>query len=160
MKFLKSKQFAIILLSIASTPVSSAEKTFESCYANTYKASHLNKHKTQRLSSITLKLYDGKELEGTNGHYMADVSVTLRGSDTSKWTETALCVDGVKEVTCSIECDGGSFVLKGDNGGMTLINKVGFRVAKDGCGETSERIEATAGNRLFRLSNAKLSACK
>ncbi len=86
---LKSKHFAVIFLSIATTPVSSAEKTFESCYANTYKASHFIKHNTQRLSSITLKLYDGKELEGTNGHYMADVNVTLRGSDTSKWTETA-----------------------------------------------------------------------
>jgi hypothetical protein len=45
--------------------------------------------------------------------------------------------------------------------GLTLSNSKGFRVTGDGgCGEDTDEVAAQPGNRLFRLSKAKLSACK
>jgi hypothetical protein len=147
------------IFATTTTPLFAAE-TVLGCYSNTYSKQHLSKHKGQSITFMKMKLYKDDSAEGLNADMYAEVTVKLRGNNKQTWSEVADCAGKPGAWKCGIECDGGGFELADDANGLTLINTRGFRVALDGCGENSVTIESTPGNRLFRLSKAKLSACK
>jgi hypothetical protein len=119
------------------------------------------KHKGQTITSIKLLLKDMRKVENAGSPMDAQVDVTLRGQGKIKWGDGGLCRSKFGVWRCDIECDGGGFELAIDNSGLTFINTRGFRITKDGgCGEETDYVEAKPGNRMFRLSEDKLSACK
>lgn len=131
------------------------------CYTNSYDKAHMAKNKGQTVTAIKVTLMDVSAIENPGADMWADFEMTLRSKGKTKWGDTALCNGKDGKWKCQIECDGGGFELSEDAGGLTLSNSRGFRVTSDGgCGEVSEEVEAKPGNRLFRLSKAKLSACK
>jgi hypothetical protein len=131
------------------------------CFTNSYDKAHMAKHKGQTVTSIKMSILDSRKLENSNATLVAEFDVTLRGQGTVKWGEAAFCRGKSGAWTCQIDCDGGGFVLAEDANGITLLNSDGFRVAKDGgCGEENNSVDAKPGNRMFRLSKAKLAACK
>ncbi len=142
-------------------PCAGAETLPLGCYTNTYDKAHLDKHKGQTITSITMKMIDVRKMENAGAVMWAEFEVTLRGKGKAKWGETGLCNGKPGAWKCQIECDGGNFGLAEDANGLTVINTDGFRISRDGgCGEDTDAIEAKPGNRRFRLSKAKLSACK
>jgi hypothetical protein len=133
----------------------------QGCFTNTYDKAHLAKHKGQSITSIKMLLKDARNLENSQDDFHAEFEVTLRGQGKVKWGDVGLCRGKPGAWRCNIECDGGGFELKDDDNGLTVINSRGFRITKDGgCGEETDYVEAKPGNRLFRLSKSKLSACK
>jgi hypothetical protein len=130
------------------------------CYVNTYNDQHLQKHKGQSLTSIMLKVTDGKQYEGFTQDLVAEITVKLRGDAIQTWSEEAVCTGKPGTWKCVIDCDGGGFTLSESRGSMTLINSLGFRVTKDGCGESSVTIEPKPGDRRFTLSKVQTPACK
>jgi hypothetical protein len=136
---------AISIAFCALTTFANADVLPLGCYVNKYSKFHLAKHKGQNITSIKMRIEDGKTIENSSVTMFAYFDVTLRGRGQEKWSEGADC---------------GGFELVEDDDGITLINSRGFRVAADGCGENSVTIEPTPGNRRFRLSKAELSACK
>ena len=148
-----------LLLALTTTQSLASDQPF-GCYVTNYDSAHLAKHKGQTITSMSLKLYSGKEVEGFTAYMFADISVKLRGDKTNIWSEVADCSGKPGAWKCGIECDGGGFALKEDGTNIVLTNSSYFRVTKDGCGETSHHIEAKPGNRMFKLSKSKLSNCK
>jgi hypothetical protein len=150
---------ATTLLALSAAVAQAAEPPF-GCYIRNYDKQHLTKHKKQDITSMSLKLYSGKDVEGFTGAMFAEVRVKLRGNTKQTWSEVADCSGKPGAWKCGIECDGGGFTLKEDDKGITLANTNYFRVAKDGCGENSMMIEATPEHRMFRLKKANLANCK
>lgn len=152
--------FAILLTCIIVPSAEAKEKPY-ACYTNTYGKKNLSKNKGQTVTTIKVTLMDVSGIENPGADMWADFEVTLRGEGKTKWGDTALCNGKDGHWKCQIECDGGGFELHEDANGMTLSNSRGFRVTSDGgCGEVTTYVDAQPGNRLFRLSKAKLSACK
>jgi hypothetical protein len=155
-----TRLFLIASIFATTTSPSFAADTILGCYRNTYGKQHLSKHRGQSITFMKMKLYKGDAAEGLNVDMYAEVTVKLRGNGKQMWSEVADCTGKPGAWKCGIECDGGGFELSDDTNGLTLTNTRGFRVALDGCGENSVTIEPEPGNRRFRLSKAKLSACK
>lgn len=155
-----NRSAALAFSLIAFSPHVLAEDLPLGCYINAYDKAHLAKHKGQTVTSIKLKLVDARKTENAGAVMFGEIAVILRGKPKDIWTETGLCNGKAGNWKCQIECDGGNFVLAEDANGLTLINKEGFRISKDGCGEDNEAVHEKPGNRMFRLSKAKLSACK
>jgi hypothetical protein len=156
---LKHVCLAAVLLAFSNQILQAAEPPF-GCYVRNYDKQHLKIHKGQNITSMSLKLYSGKDVEGFTGAMFADVSVKLRGDNKQTWSEVADCSGKPGAWTCGIECDGGGFTLKENSTGIVLTNSSYFRLAKDGCGENSMMIEATPEHRVFKLKKSQLSACK
>jgi hypothetical protein len=152
---------AALLLSCLVAPVASAKEKPYACYINSYDNKHLAKNKGQTITAVKVTLLDVSSLDNPGADMWADFEVTLRGKGKKKWGDTALCNGKNGKWNCVIECDGGGFDLNENASGLTLSNSKGFRVTGDGgCGEDTDEVAAQPGNRLFRLSKAKLSACK
>jgi hypothetical protein len=153
---------AAIALSLISTSCHVlAEDLPLGCYVNSYDKAHLAKHKNQIVTSIKIVIEDARKLENSQAIFHAEFDMTLRGQGKTKWGDVGLCNGKAGNWKCQIECDGGNFHLAEDANGLTLLNKEGFRITKDGgCGEETDFVEPKPGNRIFRLSKAKLSACK
>ncbi len=157
--FIRSAALALSLIAFSSHLM--AEDLPLGCYVNSYDKAHLVKHKSQRITSIKMLIEDARKLENSQAAFHAEFDVTLRGEGKTKWGDVGLCNGKSGNWKCGIECDGGGFELAEDANGLTVINTRGFRVTKDGgCGEVTDYIAAEPGNRMFRLSKAKLSACK
>lgn len=154
----RSLFLALSLFAITSNIL--AEDLPLGCYINSYDKAHLAKHQGQTVKSIKVKLIDVRKMENSGAVMWAEIAVVLKNKPKDLWTETGLCNGKAGNWKCQIECDGGNFVLSEDSNGLTLINKEGFRISKDGCGEDNEAVQEKPGNRMFRLSKAKLSACK
>ncbi len=156
-----SRGIAFGLALLAITTNVTAEELPLGCYANTYSKAHLAKHQGQRITSFKMLIVDARKMENAQDAFHAEFEVTLRGLGKTKWGDFGLCNGKPGTWKCNIECDGGGFELAEDAKGLSIINSRGFRVTKDGgCGEVTDYIEAQPGNRRFRLSKAKLSACK
>jgi hypothetical protein len=149
------------LFSCLVMPTAWAKEKPYACFTNSYDKKHMAKNKGQTIATIKVTFLDVRTLENPGADMWADFEVTLRGKGKIKWGDTAFCNGKDGKWKCDIECDGGGFELNEDASGLTLSNSRGFRVTSDGgCGENTDFVEANPGNRLFRLSKAKLSACK
>lgn len=152
--------FATLLSCMIASTAWAKEKPY-ACYINTYNKKHMAKNKGQTVTAIKVTLMDVSAIENPGADMWADFELTLRSGGKTKWGDTALCNGKNGHWKCQIECDGGGFELDEDANGITLSNSRGFRVASDGgCGDATTYVDAQPGNRLFRLSKAKLSACK
>lgn len=151
--------FTTLIVLMFNTAVFAAEQQLR-CYVNNYDKQHLAKHKGQTVTSMKIRLYKIiPEPDTTAAPMNAEVTVKLRNSKKT-WSEDGSCTESAGEWKCAIDCDGGSFRLSENENGITLFNDNGFRVSQDGCGEDNDSVQAQPGNRMFRLSKAKLSLCQ
>lgn len=140
----------------------------DSCYERVYSSEHLEKHKTQSVTSIrfdhfptTFGTYDENNriaFDPGNAEVYFTVSARFRGSGKS-FTNSGICTPRGQDYRCQIECDGGGFVLKDkSSGSILLINKSGFAVS--GCDAEAHRwLDPEPDDKVFRLDRVAAEAC-
>lgn len=150
----------------------------EACFGRVYDARHLASHPKQRVTSLFL--FRDFSVD-TNAEYTPDDPQSLRDADgeydrvnlsayvrlrnrKGVYSNSFSCgrADG-GGVSCSIDCDGGSFRLKPAGASLDLTNE-GF-VVVGGCGGSEEdndnpvSVRPGADDRTFRLTPQPLNAC-
>lgn len=140
------------VLALTSHPARSAD--ILGCFAATYDKAHFAKYPGQTPTFLAV-------LVERQGEFLAmSVTARLRGK-TGTWGEAGACSANGEGLKCYIDCDGGGFTLHQHGGGVMLRNAKGFRVAKDGCGESAQNlVDAVPGNRRFALKKAAAKLCE
>lgn len=152
---------SILLASVAVDPAIAIE-----CYTRNYTAAHLAKHPHQTVT--TMSLIVGKSANYTDP-YTALISLQRRGSQ--KVLSTGLGCTKMSGnqgmMSCSVDCDGGSFDLKRATDGSHLHLYLHTPLAlSDGCGlsdddeDSYEILEPGLDDQVFRLNRANAEACE
>ncbi len=150
----------------------------EICFGRTYDAAHLAAHPRQRVTSFYLLRefkedqnlefdptpeQDLKDVDGEYGRIGVNAYVRFRDRK-GVYTNGLSCGKGDDgKVFCGVDCDGGSFNLKGAGQSLLLENN-GF-VVVGGCGasedeqENEEHVSPGADDKVFRLDPKPVSAC-
>lgn len=151
----------------------------EACFGRVYDAQHLAAHKKQRVTAMHIfkdlsadpmkedppeTAQEILERDGNDGSFGIAAYVHFRDKPGKLFHHWLSC-NGFDNgpTTCSIDCDGGSFVLK-ESGPSLLLQNNGF-VVIGGCGESEEEAEQRdfvapgADDRVFRLDPEPLKVC-
>ncbi len=158
---LRNALLGFLLTIVAVEPAIALE-----CYTRSYASPHLSKHPHQTVTSISLIV--GKSVTYTSA-YTALISLQRRGSQ--KVLSTGLgCTTIVDErgtMSCSVDCDGGSFDLKRAADGSHLHLHLNTPlVLSEGCGLSDEEedafhiLEPGLDDRVFRLNRARPEQCE
>jgi hypothetical protein len=151
----------------------------EACFGRVYDARHLAAHSKQRVTAMHIfkdlsadstkedppaTAQEIRERDGGDGNFAVTAYVYFRDKPGKLFHHWLSCNSFEGErVTCSIDCDGGSFNLKEDGSSLLLQNN-GF-VVIGGCGESEEEAEQRdfvspgADDRVFRLDPEPLKVC-
>ncbi len=151
----------------------------EACFGRVYDSRHLARHNKQRVTSFyifkDLAADSAKEdppttaeeiraNDGDGGNFNITAYVNFRDKPGKLFHHWMSCNSFDKgPTTCSIDCDGGSFVLK-ESGKSLLLENRGF-VVIGGCGESEDEAEQRdfvspgADDRVFKLDPQPLKAC-
>lgn len=150
MKFLMIIVFAAMTL---CAPQARAE--FKGCYERVYDKAYMRKHKKQSVIKMRLQIGVGK---GTDGPFelLDRVDAVFREGSIYRGNLIACGAPG-KELECSIEGDGGSFVVtdRGNNS-VRITNKNFMRFGSD---NSKLEIKSKGDNREFRLFRITESSC-
>lgn len=140
----------------------------DSCYERVYSREHLEKHKTQKVTSIrfdhfptTFGTYDQNNriaFDPVGAEVYFTISARFRDSG-KLFTNSGICAPQGQTYRCQIECDGGGFSLKHKSAGsILLINKSGFAIS--GCdAETHRWLDPEPDDKVFRLDRLAAAAC-
>jgi hypothetical protein len=150
----------------------------DACFGRTYDAAHLRAHPKQRVTSFHI-LHDFSPDQNTeeepqsreeliqNDTPDGDIGLTAyvrlrdRKGVYSNYFGCRRGENGV--VTCGIDCDGGTFVLR-PSGGALLIENQGF-VVVGGCGASAEEredpvyVRPGADDKTFRVDKQPVAQC-
>lgn len=147
------------------------------CYGRVYDQAHLSKHPRQKVTSLYVwrSVEDRKEAENYTARkaedqpegFGVDAYVTFRDRR-GNFQNSLWCGgpgdDSKGKNRCSIDCDGGSFVLEQDNANSMLLRNNGF-VLIGGCGDDVEESKTVyfdpgADDKVFRLERKDPSVCR
>jgi hypothetical protein len=149
----------------------------EACFGRVYDAAHLASHPKQRVASFHLaREFKGdpnaeaepspeqemKDVDGEYGRVLVNAYVRFRDRK-GIYANGLSCGKSDGKVSCSIDCDGGSFDLKA-SGQSLLLENHGF-VVVGGCGASEDEQERTeivspgADDKVFRLDPKPFAAC-
>jgi hypothetical protein len=141
----------------------------KTCYARNYDAAHLRAHPRQRITAmnflLTVKAYDPKPADKSAPedlyYYTFAMSVVRRGDKRLLHT-AGDCMSG-EEISCVVDCDGGSVALDNMPPAGSLIvrlnNENGITMFHD-CDEGKGIVvKAGADDKVFHLDKAAAAAC-
>lgn len=126
----------------------------DTCYVRTYTTTHLAAHPVQRVAAISLS---SEPAISTDDLLAVRITIGLRHKR-QPYTGVAYCIDAGKDLSCSVEGDGGGFTLTRRNEGLLLT------VERDGIGLEGATdflaISGTEGDdRAFLLQTAAADNC-
>jgi hypothetical protein len=151
---MKTVLVAVICLAVLShAPV--AEAAFKGCYERVYDKAYLKMHRKQNVMKIRLQLGVGKGLDGPF-ELLDRVDAGFRDKPIYKGNLVE-CSKRGDELSCSIEADGGSFVVtdRGEDS-LRITNASEMRF---GDGDSAVSIKAKGEHREFRLYRISETAC-
>ena len=112
-------------------PLESYFFSYNNCYGRAYSGEHLKKQPKQQVIEFAISHFPSKQdLLGMESPFqpypdtprmVVRIDVWLRGQDKG-WQEHAICEPAGTNLRCSIECDGGSFVIKSREKARLLIS--------------------------------------
>jgi len=145
------------------------------CYGRTYSKSHMAKHPRQRVKKIWIghfPVFDQNPPEGYNpvntqqtGIIFIRVKVWFTDNP-YVFSQTGLCQQSGKMLSCPIECDGGQFSIHGRDKKLLLKTNGFLVVTDDGCGdkgegETYRRLgHKKSDDNAFLLSELPMRNCR
>ncbi len=150
----------------------------EACFGRNYDGAHLAAHPKQRVASFYLfrdpapdpykedrpdTAEEREASSGADGNFNVTAYVRFRDKPNKLYWHMLGCHPSNGRTSCSIDCDGGSFVLEAQDKSLLLENK-GFTVI-GGCGESEEEAEQRdfvspgADDRVFRLDPQAIPVC-
>jgi len=130
-----------------------------SCYTRTYSAEHLRKNPNQTVAYLAIRFEGGDDV-------IAHSRVRFRDSGRD-WSNGLFCWtpdparDGKAILGCSVECDGGSFLMRKRGADAILVTtRGGWMVGPGGCGNddvyryVKDRGAASTTFKLYRTDAA------
>lgn len=162
----------------ARLPIFTADR--EACFGRVYDRGHLASHPLQKVTSLHIlrSLAERSEAENWQPNARAENIKKFRESGTTEvsafvtfrdrrgyFHNSLNCNKENKDgVSCYIECDGGSFLLKRQSANSVLLDNGGF-VLIGGCGDEVEegeelRFEPGKDDKLFRLDSKPVAVCR
>jgi hypothetical protein len=134
---------------------SEAQAKFKGCYERVYDKAYLRKNKKQLVTKIRLQIGVGKGLDGPF-ELLDRVDAVLRKSSVYRGNLIS-CSPAGENLLCSIEGDGGSFVVtdRGDNS-LRITNENYMRFGEE---QNKLEVKASRDNTEFRLFRVSESAC-
>lgn len=132
------------------------------CYTRSYDAAHLAAHPHQNVTTAML-LLTGRP--GPDGNYAADVDFTFRkhkkhfqafGNCPSVSTDPAK--GPVQQLSCGIDCDGGTIGVKLEDADTVLVSLPGGASGIDSSGNPSSG-HFGSDDSVFKLSRAPAKTC-
>lgn len=134
----------------------------DSCYVRDYSPEHLRKNPDQVVARMQIRFIEGEDR-------YADVKVRFRDSD-RLFSQGMNCYDDNGEIykdgvlSCSVDCDGGTFVMRPRGDDAVLISTPWGFIVSGGCGEEDEDIrnvlDRGAESTTFKLYRKELQACE
>jgi hypothetical protein len=177
---------ALLILTLLSTGAAAQSPTplftpdQDVCFGRLYDRNHLASHPNQKVTSLhVFHAADGRrEAENYDPKQKADAQEAFRERGETAvsafvtfrdrrgmFNNTLICEkDSGAGVRCYIECDGGSFMLKGESNDTVVLDNNGF-VLVGGCGEDVEATESVfldpgKDDKTFRLDRKAASVCR
>ena len=128
---------------------------FSGCYLRHYDAAHLAKHPVQQVTMMALgpDHTDPASNDGRDLHLRLQFSLRSGGP----YSATAYCGEAGQTLACSIEGDGGEFVLEPARNGALRLSLTGWGIGIEGDRDFAELSADRGDDRVFLLPAA--SAC-
>ena len=149
------KYAAVIIFAAMMLNASPAKAEFKGCYERVYDKAYLRKNKKQSVIKMRLQIGVGQGVDGPF-ELLDRVDAVFRNASIYRGNLVE-CASTGDELECSIEGDGGSFVVtdRGNNS-LRITNKTYMRFG----GEDSKlEIKARGNDREFRLFRISENAC-
>jgi hypothetical protein len=133
-----------------------AQAEFKGCYERVYDKAYLSKHKKQSVVKMRLQIGVGQGVDGPI-ELLDRVDGVFRKSAIYRGNLIA-CAEMGDELACSIEGDGGSFVVtdRGSNS-IRITNNTYMRF---GSADSTLEIKARGDDKEFRLFRISRDACR
>jgi hypothetical protein len=151
--------FALVAFVSARAPVWAAD-AIKGCFQKNYEKTYLKKVEKQFITAIQLDVKKGEEASDRS-----TVEGKLRArfrDDKEKWWEGQfVCMDNGPSWACSMECEGGTFILSPGKKGLQLANQSFLRFHEDETCESKPRdIRADTEHTIFIMPQITSKACK
>ncbi len=159
----------LILASALLAPLPVGAELPLGCFTRDYSAAHLAKNPNQHVASLRLRFHDGEYPDalpgtlhvGVAGRFSAQGRAKTDRVENLPFSQGASC--GIRDgrLTCSVDCDGGSFVVRSLQADRLEIATEGFSLeSPEGCSPLSSLGEENAGITVYVLTRADDAACR
>lgn len=151
------------VLALAGADTVQADPTY-GCFSRDYSAAHLAKHPAQIVDTIRLKLMNQPEYDAWIG--LMDVKtanqghVRRSGHGGQTFSQFLICWEDGGKRGCSVECDGGSFDIKREDGNVLDLRTRYLMVGEtEECGGAVDLAEENYRWVTYRLKRMADAAC-
>ncbi len=136
------------------------------CYQREYSQSHLNKHPDQVARSLTMWIRDQQDGEFTNrfAYLVVDFvnqgHVKRAGLGAQRLDQSLICYTNSGGAGCSVECDGGNFMVSNETDSTMTIATDYLMVGEvEGCGGAIDLAEVPDREVKYRLNRVDPQNC-
>jgi len=145
-------------------PVSAGPKITNGCFMRDYSAAHLAKNPNQVVDWIRLKVF-----QDAYDDTVADLDVIFADQGHAAGSEFAgrvtgqvlHCWESNGAVGCSVDCDGGSFIVRRDDGDVLVFETEGLMLGDtESCGGAITLAEEVGKPVRYRLNRVDDAACE
>jgi hypothetical protein len=143
---------------VASTPALSAN-ALKGCFQQNFDKAYLKKVEKQFITAIQLDIKKGNATT-RKPNIEGKLRAKFRDDKETWWQGTFLCLDGGPSWSCSMECEGGTFILSPGKKGLQLVNQSFLRFHKTDCETEPRDIRADLEHTTFIMPQLTSGACK
>ncbi|MGB3338384.1 MAG: hypothetical protein WBA73_14515 [Devosia sp.] len=152
--------------SVAAEELSSfvaAQEGAQSCWSRQYSAEHLAAHPNQLVTAMRFTIRFDEIVNDNPDFYSFRLEADLRGGQSGR--ALGYCSEFERQVSCSVECDGGGVAVSHAADGKVLLDltKHGYIRMADSCGSGELEgfgLEAGPDDKQFLLSPVTGKGCK
>jgi predicted dehydrogenase len=150
------KLFWVVMIASLGLSTGAAQAEFKGCYERVYDKAYLRKHKKQSVVKMRLQIGVGKGVDGPF-ELLDRVDAVFRDASIYRGNLIS-CSPMGDELACTIEGDGGSFVITDrGNESLRITNTGGMRF---GGADSKLHLKAKGDNVEFRLFRVSADACR
>lgn len=154
---------ATLGLGLAS-PGFAETKITQGCFERDYSDAHLAGQPKQVVKWIRVHVHEdsyGDTVVDMNVEFARQGHVLASGHAGAVLDQTLHCWDSNGEIGCSVDCDGGSFIVTGDDGNFLTLRTDYLMVGEtESCGGAVDLAETQGKPVSYRLNRVEDAACE